>query len=64
MRFKKPKHGHFFVYCYECKHWTYTHSRGVANLGICSAIKEEPTIQDAYDPPCGMWRARKNGEIL
>ena len=61
MRFSKPKNGHFNCYCFECKHWAYTYSRGCANMGICSLIKSEPTEQDAYDKPCGAF-THKNKE--
>jgi len=56
---KKPKNGHFTVYCYECRHWTFKQERGCAILGVCEAIKDMPTEQDAYDKPCGLWRRRE-----
>ncbi len=55
MKIKKPKHGAFFVYCYECKHWQYRETVGCAILGVCTAIKDNHTQQDAYDPPCGLF---------
>lgn len=59
MKFRKPKHGHYNMYCYECKHWQYERTVGCAHDGICYAIVEEPTRQDAYDPPCGLWEKGK-----
>ena len=58
MKIPKPKNGHFTVYCYECQHWRFIYQRGAAIMGICEAIKDEPTEQDAYDKPCGLWRKR------
>lgn len=65
MRFKKPKNGHFFYYCYECRYWQYLKSVGVAHIGVCRAIKDEPTEADAYDKPCGLFTkkgGRKHGD--
>ena len=55
MKFKKPKNGCFNCYCYECKHWTFLRQVGCTYDGRCDVIKDEPTIQDAYDKPCGLW---------
>ena len=66
MKFKYPKNGHFRYYCYMCKHWKYLQSRGIAHIGICTGVKNEPTEQDAYDPPCGLFAGkekRKDAEI-
>ena len=63
MRFKKPKNGHYYHYCYECEHYTFLRQVGAAYEGVCSAIKDELTTQDAYDPPCGLWVKRKNGVL-
>ena len=59
MKFKYPKHGHFYCYCYMCKHWEYLQSIGVAHIGICLAIKTEPEERDAYDKTCGLWTGKK-----
>ena len=59
MKFKKPKNGHFYYYCYECFYWHYTRTIGAANIGECSAV--EPEEKDAYDPPCGLFRRADNG---
>lgn len=58
MRFKKPKNGAFFRYCFECDHWEYRRSAGAAHLGICRGAAGEPTEEDAYGPPCGLFRRR------
>lgn len=58
MRFKKPKNGHFYHYCYECRHWQYERSVGVAHLGTCKAV--DLTEQDAYDKPCGLFELKRN----
>lgn len=59
MRFKKPKYGAFNHYCYDCKHYKFERQVGCAYLGICNAIEDEPTEQDAYDPLCGLWTAKE-----
>ena len=59
MRFKKPKYGHYNHYCYDCKYYTFEEQIGCAYLGICNAVEDEPTWQDAYDPPCGLWAAKE-----
>ena len=58
MKFKKPKNGHFNHYCYDCEHYTFERQIGCAYLGRCDAIEGEPSRQDAYDPPCGLWKAK------
>lgn len=58
MRFKKPKNGHYNHYCYDCKYYTFERQIGCAYEGRCDAIKGEPSRQDAYDPPCGLWTAK------
>lgn len=58
MKFKKPKNGHYTCYCFECGNWTFVRQVGCAYDGVCNAIKDEPTIQDAYDPPCGLFKRR------
>ena len=55
MKFRKPGNGHFSHYCYDCEHFTFLRKAGCAFIGRCDAIKGEPTEQDAYDPPCGLW---------
>ena len=55
MRFKKPKNAHYNHYCYDCEHYTFIRQIGCAYDGICNAIEGEPSKQDAYDPPCGLW---------
>ena len=52
MKFHKPKNGHYFHYCYECKHYEYERTVGCAHLGICHGVKSDPTPTDAYDKPC------------
>lgn len=59
MKFKKPSNGHYFHYCYECQYYTFLRQVGCAYEGVCCAIGGEPTQQDAYDPPCGLWRKRE-----
>ena len=56
-----PKNGAYDRYCCHCKHWTHIEDVGCAHIGACRAIDGEPTEQDAYDPPCGLW-AEKGGE--
>ena len=58
MRFKKPKNGHYSHYCFDCKHYTFLRQVGCAYDGRCDAIQGKPSIQDAYDPPCGLWAAK------
>ena len=58
MKFKMPKNGHYTRYCFGCKHYTFKRQVGCAYLGTCYAIEGEPTEQDAYDPPCGLWEKR------
>lgn len=59
MKFHKPKNGHYFHYCYECKHYEYERTVGCAHLGICHGVKSDPTPTDAYDKPCGLFENRK-----
>ena len=59
MKIRKPKNGPYTVYCYECRSWTFTRQVGAAYDGICNAVKDEPTVQDAYDPPCMLFKLRK-----
>lgn len=59
MKFKKPKYGHYFHYCYECAFWKYQKSIGVAHIGVCNAIEQEPEEKDAYDPLCGLFKKGK-----
>lgn len=56
MKFTKPKNGVFTHYCFECDHWKYVKSVGAAHLGVCRGIVSEPTEEDAYGPPCGLFR--------
>ena len=58
MRFKRPKNGHYTKYCFGCRHYEFERQVGCAYLGKCTAIEDEPTEQDAYDPPCGLWEKR------
>lgn len=58
MKFKKPKKGHFYHYCYECNFWKYDKSIGCAHIGYCHAIPNDITTQDAYDKPCGLFKNR------
>lgn len=58
MKFKKPKNGHFYHYCYECRYYTFNKQIGCAYIGTCTAIKDKPEESDAYDPPCGLWKKR------
>ena len=58
MRFKKPKNGHYNMYCYGCKHYTFKQQVGCAYIGECHAIPDDITEQDAYDPPCGLWEKK------
>ena len=58
MRFKRPKNGHYTKYCFGCRHYEFDRQVGCAYLGKCTAIEDEPTEQDAYDPPCGLWEKR------
>lgn len=62
MKFKKPKFGHFFHYCYECKYYEYKRTVGCAHLGVCHGIKSKPTNADAYDKPCGLFEKGKYDE--
>ena len=55
MKFTKPKNGHYNCYCYECKNWCFVRQVGCAYDGICRAVKDDPTKQDAYDRPCGLF---------
>ena len=61
MKFKKPRNGHFTVYCFECLHWRYLYTRGCANIGVCNAVSDDITEQDAYDKPCGAFKKREKG---
>ena len=54
-RFKRPKNDNFRHYCYECAHWTFIRDIGCAHEGVCRAIEDEPTEQDAYDKMCGLF---------
>ena len=54
-RFKRPKIDDFRHYCYECAHWTFIRDIGCAHEGVCNAIEDEPTEQDAYDKMCGLF---------
>lgn len=64
MRFKRPKSNHFSHYCYECKYYTFVRQVGCAYEGVCGAIKDEPSKQDAYDPLCGLFQEkRKKKEV-
>ena len=58
MRFKRSKNGHYTKYCFGCRHYEFERQVGCAYLGKCTAIEDEPTEQDAYDPPCGLWEKR------
>lgn len=58
MKIKKPKHGPFYYYCYECKHWEFENLSGAAILGTCNAILGAPVEQDAYSKPCALYRCR------
>ena len=58
MRFKRPKNVHYTKYCFGCRHYEFERQMGCAYLGKCTAIEDEPTEQDAYDPPCGLWEKR------
>ncbi len=57
-KIKKPKHGPFHYYCYECEHWRFDREAGAAILGVCEAIPMGETEQDAYSKPCALWRWR------
>ena len=54
-RWPRLKNDLFSRYCADCRHWNYLKSVGCAHIGVCQAIKDEPTEQDAYDTPCGLW---------
>lgn len=59
MKFKMPKHGSFTTYCFACRHYTFEKQVGCAYIGKCTAIEDEPTEADAYDPPCGLWESQR-----
>ena len=59
MKIEKPKNGPFFQYCFECLHWEYIRTVGCADLGVCRAIRGEPTEEDAYGKPCGLFGYRR-----
>lgn len=59
MRFKKPKNGPFYEYCYSCQHYEFEQQIGCAYIGKCKAIDGEEETVDAYDPPCGLWEKGK-----
>lgn len=50
-----PKYGAFTRYCCHCRHWEFIRDVGCAHEGVCRAIVDDPTYQDAYDKPCGLW---------
>ena len=58
-RWRRPRNGHFYRYCCDCAHWKHLRDVGCARLGICNAVEGEPTEQDAYDKPCGLWKERR-----
>lgn len=58
-KFRKPKHGAFYHYCGDCKYFEFREQIGCAYLGICTTIENEPTEQDAYDKPCGVWKPKR-----
>ena len=57
-RWHVPKNGPFNYYCCHCRHWRHIKDVGCAHIGECTAIKDEPTEQDAYDKPCGLWEGK------
>jgi hypothetical protein len=59
MKFKRPKNGHFYNYCFQCQHWEFAEQVGCAYIGKCSAISWEMHEQDAYDPHCGLFREKR-----
>lgn len=50
-----PRNASFSHYCCHCKYWTFIRDIGCAHEGVCNAMDDEPTYQDAYDKPCGLW---------
>lgn len=51
-----PRNALFGHYCCHCTYWEFVKDIGCAHVGVCKAIEGEPTKQDAYDKPCGLWK--------
>ena len=62
VKIKKPKSGHYFHYCYECRWFEYQGQIGAYKYGLCNAIDTEE--RDVYSPPCGLFERRMIWEYI
>ena len=61
-KFRFPENGQFRHYCGDCKYFSFERQIGCENLGVCNAIKDEPTNTEAYQGMCGLWEKKGGGK--